>query len=503
MCDMNKALSPEGLAKPAQNPKQPCDISTRDRLFLVLTAAFCLLLVDTLLWHGPSSASMTIVIFAWCALTLIYTGPESLLQRPNRILVLFNLFLGLTMMLSSNWTFRIWNCLALLVLLPVQTLALSGAVQLPWWNPLMLWERFLLMLWGLFGNLDAAPAALFPKKKQVNFHRILAIVAGALISLCLVAVLLLVLVSADTLFATAAYDLCRFIQTHFTESLLKLLWVLILTPFTFGLLYSLRHPRPLAAAAKSPHLDGITFVLILAALDVLYLLFLSVQSAGLFGGPEYLSEKGIRYAEWARSGFFQMVGVTVVNLTIIMTSLSISRREGVCWKLLRLLASLLVAESLILLISAAWRMTLYVSAYGLSFKRFMTYWGMVMMALFFLAALWKIRKPDTSFCRTAFPLALAGWLVINCIPIDYLVAKNQVDRYLSGDSTTISIEYLVSLSYDTLHQLERLSGMTIDSSYGGRVNVDSILTAQRENAASECSDWHTWSLSAWLASANR
>ena len=57
---------------------------------------------------------------------------------------------------------------------------------------------------------------------------------------------------------------------------------------------------------------------VLAAVAALYLLFLGVQSAGLFGGAEYLAQKGLSYAEWARSGFFQMVGVTVVNLTLLL-----------------------------------------------------------------------------------------------------------------------------------------------------------------------------------------
>lgn len=61
------------------------------------------------------------------------------------------------------------------------------------------------------------------------------------------------------------------------------------------------------------------------------------------------------------------------------------------------------------------------------------------------------------------------------------------------------MEYLVRLSHDTLHQLERLSGMTVYSNYGGDVDLDAILHAQREEAARKCEDWHSWNLSAWLA----
>ena len=318
------------------------------------------------------------------------------------------------------------------------------------------------------------------------------------------ALLLPVLASADALFAAATADLRAWVSVHFSTALWKLAVGLVLTPFFFGFLYLLRHPSPLKYQLKehARTADALAPAVILAALDVLYLLFLGIQSAGLFGGPEYLAQRGISYAEWARSGFFQMVGVTVVNLSVLLAAVTFSGRGGRVWQVLRLLAAALVAESLVLLASAAWRMTLYVFAYGLSFKRLMTYWGMIMMALFLLAALWKVCRPDFGFCRWAFPLALAGWLVINCVPADYLVAKDQVDRYLSGETDSLDVEYLLyDLSYDTLSQLDRLDGSLAcrDERTGGQSRLDTLIAERRASAQAECSNWHTWSLSACLA----
>ena len=505
MSELNNVPVTEGAAKPAQNPKIIYETVPRDRLFLVLTLCFCVLFADVFFSSGRTALGLTVVVFAWYALTLSYVGMVAMTRTNNRILFLFNLFLALMLGLSSNWTFKTWNTLALLVLLPVHTVALSGAELLPWYQPLMFWERLCRLMQGLFQRLGAAPAVLKQSGKERDNRRMTSLALGGVVSLALVLVLVSVLSSADALFAIATEGLRRFLREHLFSGALRFLWGLILTPFTFGLLYSLRRPEPLKTTAKGLRVswDAVGFVMVLSALDILYLLFLAVQSAGLFGGPEYLAARGLSYAEWARNGFFQMVGVTTVNLTVILTALGTSRREGRSWKALRLLSALLVLESLVLLASAAWRMSLYVGAYGLSFKRFMTYWGMAMMALFFLAAARKLRRPDTSFCRAAFPLALAGWMVINCIPVDYLVAKDQVDRYLDGRSDSISVEYLVSLSHDTLHQLERLAGKTVFSTYGGEVDMDQLLSACRERAAREASDWHTWSLSACLASFRR
>lgn len=507
MCEEKKALPPEGSVKCAQKRDLAGESMGRYRLFLVLTLGFCLLLVDGFLWHGPC-AGLTATVFAWYALSLAWTGPKALEMRSGRVLLPANLFLAAAMALGSNWYFRFWNLLALMVLIPVHVTA--GLGSRPWWDPRMLGERFKLLFQGLFGNLWACFAAAVPDKRAGEKpRRTMAVVLGLSGAVALVSVLLPVLSSADALFAASLealhWDIRMF---HFGDALGRLFWALVLTPFVFSLLYALAHPRRLCPSEEKQGLrvDALGFVLTLAAADGLYLAFLTVQSAGLFGGAEYVESLGVSYAQWARSGFFQMVGVTVVNLSLMLASLSLARREGRAWTVLRRLCAVLAGESLVLLVSAAWRMTLYVSAYGLSFKRCMTYWGMVMMALFFLAGLWKALRPDFRFCRYAFPLALAGWLVINCVPVDYLVAKDQVDRYLSGASPAVSVQYLMyNLSYDALSQLERLDGARLVSDYTGDSywrqgeTLEEALRARRLDAQWECADWRTWSLSACLA----
>ncbi len=502
MDNMEKALVPEGAAKPARNVRKIYEVTPRSRLLLAAALAFCLLLVNALGW--PWGAGNTVTVFAWYALLLPAVGREALLRRrESRVLLAYNLLLAVSFSLTSNPFFRLWNFLALALLIPLQAASLPAWDLLPWWRPAMLKDRLELLCRGAFCHLGAAPAALSAgrEKKSVS----LTVVLGSAAALALVSVLLPILASADALFAAATRGLTEFIQLHFARGLWKFFWALVLTPFLFGLLYALRHTPARAGTHTLCTVDSALFAIILGALDVLYLLFLAVQSAGLFGGPEYLAQRGLSYAEWARSGFFQIVGVTIVNLAALMAALTFSQQEDRAWRVLRGLAATLVGESFILLVSAAWRMTLYVSAYGLSFKRLMTYWGMVMMALFLLAALEKVWRPDRSFCRRAFPLALAGWLVINCIPVDYLIAKNQVDRYLSGESPILSVHYLAySLSYDTLSQLARLNPelpLTVCEGdwWGSQKTAGSLLESRRQQARTDCAGWRSWTLSACLA----
>ena len=95
---------------------------------------------------------------------------------------------------------------------------------------------------------------------------------------------------------------------------------------------------------------------------------------------------------------------------------------------------------------------------------------------------------------------------VRAVPVDYLVAKDQVDRYLSGESGVLDAEYLLyDLSYDTLSQLERLDGDMVCTAYGdwdaiGTARLSILLEQRRQEARTDCADWRTWSLSAWLAS---
>ena len=506
MNEQEKALRTEGAAKPAQTAAKVYVIDGRERLLVPLTFGFCLLLVNTFFETGVS-AGLAVSVAAWYGLLYAAKGRKLWQSGESLLLLLTGGALALcSLVLGSNWYFRAWDLLALTALLPIHAVGLSGGQYLPWWRPAMLGERLCLLLLGLFGRLGAVIAALMPRKTG-DSRRVLPLVAGTAGAAALLAVLVPVLASADALFAAATADLRAFFALHFTDAVWKTILAGVITPFFFGLLYFLRRPTLLRRTAGKPRagVDGLGFAIMLAAVAALYVLFLGVQSAGLLGGAAYLAQKQISYAAWARSGFFQMVGVTALNLTLLLAAVQWSRREGAAWRAVRFLSALLTAESLVLLASAGVRMTLYVNAYGLSFKRCMTYWGMGMMGAFLLAAAWKVRRPEFRFCRVVFPLALAGWLLIHCVPVDYLVAKDQVDRYLAGESAALDVEYLLyDLSYDTLSQLERLDGNLICTAHGdwdtiGTARLSTLLEQRRQDARADCADWRTWSLSAWLA----
>ena len=67
MNEHEKALPAGGPAKLTQNAVKIYVISSRERLLLPLAFCFCLLLVNTLLWSGPT-AGLTASVCVWYGL---------------------------------------------------------------------------------------------------------------------------------------------------------------------------------------------------------------------------------------------------------------------------------------------------------------------------------------------------------------------------------------------------------------------------------------------------
>lgn len=470
----------------------------RERIALCLCLCLGVLAADLLLSVGWNLWGLGIPagVAAWYAVLFWYVGADKLAASHTRLFFGSIVLLALTFVFFSDGWFRFWNTGLLLILLTVHAFELSGAGRKPWYLPSMLWERFRLLLDALFGRLGAL-GAVFRSFTGSAARRGLVLGLGALATGALLLAAAALLGQADMVFHKLTAGFLERIWDGMDVGVGKLLLGLLATPFLFSLLYALGRPRPLAGkkpAKEVWRLDGAVSVMVLAGLDALYLFFIGVQSAALFGGEEYLAKMGISYAEYARSGFFQLTFVTVLNLAVVLALLQLSGREGRLWRAVQVLSTLLAALSGVILVSAGWRMTLYVLTYGLSFKRALTYWGMVMMALLLGAVCVRVWKEGFRFFRFAAVAVLAGWLALNYAGVGRVVAGYNVGAYLSGQLEQLDLVYLSELPYEALPVLEeKLDG---EMEQWGAALAE-LLEGRSAEAKNECSRWETWSLPAW------
>ncbi|HWH27363.1 MAG TPA: DUF4173 domain-containing protein, partial [Mycobacteriales bacterium] len=208
-------------------------------------------------------------------------------------------------------------------------------------------------------------------------------------------------------------------------------------------------------------LRAVEWLVPVAALDLLLLSFLVVQSTVLFGGRDHLLRTaGLTSAEYARSGFWQLLAVTALVLGVVAAAVRWAPRSSARDLLaVRVALGLLLGLTLAVAASALWRMHLYEQAFGATRARLLAaaveLWVVVVLLLVARAG---VRWPDGTrrdgLFRSVVGSAGLVLLALAGVNADAVVAKRNVDRALDGRQ--VDVAHLGRLSADAVPQLDRL-----------------------------------------------
>ncbi len=191
-------------------------------------------------------------------------------------------------------------------------------------------------------------------------------------------------------------------------------------------------------------LGAIETGVMLGLLDLLFLAFVAVQVRYFFGGSALVqATTGLTYAEYARSGFFELVAVAALVLPFLLFVHWLLRPDDARGqRAFRWLAGAQIALLFVIMASAFERMRLYQAEYGLSEQRlyptaFMG-WLAVVFVWFCLTVLRGHRE------RFAFGAMVAGFLLIATLHVvnpDALIARTNMAR-ARGPGTSSTLRYV-------------------------------------------------------------
>jgi uncharacterized protein DUF4153 len=210
-----------------------------------------------------------------------------------------------------------------------------------------------------------------------------------------------------------------------------------------------RRPRePVAALAR------LDWALPLGALVAVFAGFVAVQLTTLFGGQRHvLRTAGLTYAEYARSGFAQLLVVAALTLAVIAAARRWARQETAAdRRLLRGLLAAVCVLTLVVLASALKRLGLYEDAFGFTRARLAGEVVMLWLAALFCLLAAAGGRPWVP--RAGVAISAGALLAFAAADPDRLVAEHDVDRYRS--SGRIDVAYLSRLGPDAAPALARL-----------------------------------------------
>ncbi|MCX4388807.1 DUF4173 domain-containing protein [Micromonospora peucetia] len=196
---------------------------------------------------------------------------------------------------------------------------------------------------------------------------------------------------------------------------------------------------------------------VISALTLLFGGFVAVQFTVLFGGQRHvLRTAGLSYAEYARSGFWQLVVVTMLTLAVLGGVARWARRDRAVERhLLRVLLGLLSVLSFVIVVSALARMYTYQKVYSFTGERlFVMAFELLLGTVFLMILVAGLRLRGAWIPGTTVALAvvmLLGLAVLN--PEDYAARRN-IARY--EQTGKIDAWYLRALSADATPALTGL-----------------------------------------------
>lgn len=236
----------------------------------------------------------------------------------------------------------------------------------------------------------------------------------------------------------------------------------------------------------------------LSLVACLFLLFIGFQITYLFGGEANIASWGFTYAEYARRGFGELLGIAALSLVLLFAAGRYAGNAIQRNKYFLVPALILTTEVGVVIVSALKRLSLYVDAYGLTEPRL--YAGvfiLLLLTLFVLLAVTFVRsKPEHFFMFGTLLCTLAFLALLNLLSPDAYIAQYNVDRYIRTGKVDIdNIGYLSTDAAAAKLELHtRLEGEA-------QQILNSYLTKQAERLELDTTHWQSFNLSRFRGNA--
>jgi hypothetical protein len=248
---------------------------------------------------------------------------------------------------------------------------------------------------------------------------------GATLAFVVCAPLMTLLASADPIFH-AWLDLPG-VARH---ALLVLAggWLLL------GLVRASSSTRDVRARHRKRRIGKVEAACALGAVAALYGAFVVAQLVALSGGGRHvLTTRGLTYAQYARSGFVQLLACAAFTMLVILVLRSHTGPSADS-SVLRGLSGTVALLTLGIVIAAMERLRLYQDAYGLTMLRLAalvasSWIGAMFVLLTLLLAVRSVRAAVAKATLVVTLATVAGWAVVNPAA---MVARTNLDRAARG-----------------------------------------------------------------------
>ncbi len=273
------------------------------------------------------------------------------------------------------------------------------------------------------------------------------IIKSIIIIIPIVLIVIALLSSADMVFESIFNSFFELIDTTSVEdTIYRLLIILILFLYLGGTCIYLKEYSKTEIKAKNVKIEEYTIKLLLTVLNVIYVVFDIIQINSLM---LHRVSQNINYAEYARSGFFQLMFITFINIAIIFASKCCKES-----KYKKIMSLLMVGLTTIIVFSSFMRMHLYESTYGYTLLRLGVYIILITEIILFIPTCIYILKDKFPILKYYIVIITIVYTMINLYSIENIITANNINRFY--ETGELDVFYLENNNYDNIAQLVEL-----------------------------------------------
>ena len=440
-------------------PAQPFSATRADAVFAVVCFALGYLFMNLVFFHMEGWGVTLFTVIYMAAVVLYAVVKKTLIPKSSWFWAAILLLTGLGFYLLPNTQYlAAWRILLLFGAAAYWPAALfKGQIEGKTGNflPMDMINLLFIVPYRNFINIYTGMKGFRSENKEQQgkgdrtMRRVLGIGLGILLCIPLLAILLPLLISADSgLFYNFTREISE-VLNRIMQELLRGTW---LNPFTFflavpvsmflcGLLSGLAHKRYVGNIDAKKMQKSLlsmriapmsTIATVLGGVSVLYVVFIACQIPYFFSAFSGDAPEGyMLVSEYAREGFFELCRIAGINVFIMLLAGSFGREGFKKNKVLRILNIILSSLTLLLLATAFSKMLLYMQMHGLTQKRGMTCVFMTFLAGIYVAVI-VMQFRQFSIVRFAAVFGSALLCALCICNLDNIVMQYNASRFLDG-----------------------------------------------------------------------
>ncbi|MBQ4317244.1 MAG: DUF4173 domain-containing protein [Clostridia bacterium] len=338
---------------------------------------------------------------------------------------------------------------------------------------------------GVFSAISA--------RKNRGFKSFLKIALGLFVAI-FPTVIIIGLLSFDSEFMDIIYDVLDLLfDINIFSHIISLAFGLVIAMYLFGVYYAnyekrapLNYEKIAETGKKLRIAPALTVAAALFPILAVYVIFFISQRYYYVSAFTGVLPSGVEsYAEYARNGFFELCAVSAINLVaLIVVSVFLRRNNTAQSVFLRVITIIVSLMTLVLIGTAMSKMALYIKEYGLTQKRVLSSWFMVLLTFVFILIILSQFISKIKLISTCTAVVIVMTALLGLSNYKTLIADYNVERYISGDSENLDAIALAKLGPSAVPAMTRLADYWDEQfeipEYYGHEHIHKSLRQQKE-----------------------